>query len=74
MGAGQFAIFMAISNVGVAAGQAVTTGLIDTLDFRWLFSGLAIINLLAFPLMAAMRGDDNEPVTGKAGDLRLEIE
>ena len=73
MGAGQFAIFMAISNVGVAAGQAVTTGLIDTLDFHWLFSGLAIINLLAFPLMAAMRGDD-EPVTGEAGDLRLEIE
>ncbi|MCP4425233.1 MAG: MFS transporter [Chloroflexi bacterium] len=55
MGAGQFAIFMAISNAGTGLGQAATTGLIDTVDFRWIFAGLAVFNLLAFPLLAAMR-------------------
>ncbi len=57
MGAGQFAIFMAISNAGTGLGQAVTTGLIDTVDFRWIFVGLALVNLLALPLLAAMRAD-----------------
>ena len=58
MGAGQFAIFMAISNVGIGLGQSTTTSLIDTIDFRWIFVGLAIISLLSFPLLAAMRRDD----------------
>ena len=58
MGAGQFAIFMAISNVGIGLGQSASTSLIDTLDFRWIFVGLAVISLLSFPLLAAMRQDD----------------
>jgi hypothetical protein len=58
MGAGQFAIFMAISNIGVGLGQSASTSLIDTIDFRWIFVGLAIINLLSFPLLAMMRQDD----------------
>jgi len=58
MGAGQFAIFMAISNIGVGLGQSASTSLIDTVDFRWIFVGLALINLLSFPLLAVMRQDD----------------
>lgn len=58
MGAGQFAIFMAISNIGTGLGQATTTGLIDTIDFAWIFGALALLNLLSLPLLAAMRGDD----------------
>ncbi len=58
MGAGQFAIFMAISNIGVGLGQSASTSLIDTIDFRWIFVGLAVINLLLFPLLAMMRQDD----------------
>ncbi len=58
MGAGQFAIFMAISNVGVGLGQSTSTSLIDTIDFRWIFVGLAIFSLLSFPLLVAMRQDD----------------
>ncbi|MCP4422838.1 MAG: MFS transporter [Chloroflexi bacterium] len=58
MGAGQFAIFMAISNVGIGVGQATSTSLIDTLDFRWIFVGLAIVSLLSLPLLLAMRQDD----------------
>ncbi len=57
MGAGHFAIFMAISNAGTGLGQAATTGLIDTVDFRWIFIGLAVINLPAIPLLLAMRRD-----------------
>ncbi|MBK8904652.1 MAG: MFS transporter [Anaerolineaceae bacterium] len=58
MGAGQYAIFMAVSNIGVGLGQSASTSLIDTVDFRWIFVGLAIISLLSFPLLAAMRQDD----------------
>lgn len=58
MGAGQFAIFMAISNVGIGLGQSASTSLIDTIDFRWIFVGLAVVSLLSFPLLAVMRQDD----------------
>jgi predicted MFS family arabinose efflux permease len=58
MGAGQYAIFMAISNVGVGIGQSASTSLVDTVDFRWIFVGLAVVSLLSFPLLAAMRQDD----------------
>lgn len=72
MGAGQFAIFMAISNVGVGLGQSASTSLIDTLDFRWIFVGLALISLLSLPLLLAMRRDDkrdpNPLLTAVSGD------
>ena len=58
MSAGQFAIFMAISNAGTGAGQALTTGLIDTVDFRWIFVGLALVNLAALPILIKMRAND----------------
>lgn len=57
MGAGQFAIFMAVSNVGTGLGQSLSTGLIDTLDFSWIFAILAIVNLLSIPLFQLMRQD-----------------
>jgi MFS transporter, PAT family, beta-lactamase induction signal transducer AmpG len=59
MGAGQFAIFMAISNAGTGVGQAASTGLIDTVDFRWIFVGLALINLLVIPLLLTMQARDS---------------
>ncbi len=65
IGAGQFAIFMAISNVGTGLGQSITTGLIDTIDFHWIFISMAAFNLLAIPLLLAMRGDQ-PPVTQTA--------
>jgi predicted MFS family arabinose efflux permease len=64
MGAGQFAIFMAISNVGTGIGQAASTGLIDTVDFHWIFVGLALINLLAIPLLLTMQARDSYVLPG----------
>lgn len=55
LGAATFATFMAISNIGTGLGQATTTGLIDTIDFRWLFAMLGVLNLLLLPLMRQMR-------------------
>jgi len=57
IGAGHFAIFMAISNVGTGIGQATTTGLIDVVSFRLIFVGLAAMNLIVFPLLIGMRAD-----------------
>jgi hypothetical protein len=34
--------------------------LIDTIDFRWIFVGLALISLLSFPLLVAMRRHDKQ--------------
>lgn len=64
MGAGQFAIFMAISNVGTGMGQATTTGLIDTVEFQWIFIGLALINLLAIPILITMQTRDSYVLPG----------
>ncbi len=62
IGAGQFAIFMAISNVGTGIGQATATGLIDTVSFRWIFAGMALVNFAIFPLLLTMRADDHQPM------------
>ena len=70
MGAGHFAIFMAISNAGTGIGQAATTGLIDTVDFRWIFVGLAVINLMAFPLLPAMQSQHDQ-MPGRSDQLPL---
>ena len=64
MGAGHFAIFMAISNAGTGIGQAASTGLIDTIDFHWIFVGLALINLLAIPLLLIMSARDSYVLPG----------
>ena len=49
---------MAISNIGVGMGQSASTSLVDTVDYRWIFVGLAVVSLLSFPLLMAMRQDD----------------
>jgi PAT family beta-lactamase induction signal transducer AmpG len=64
MGAGQFALFMAISNAGTGAGQAATTGLIDSVDFRWIFVVLAAINVLAIPLLRSMQNHEAQASPG----------
>lgn len=66
MGAGHFAIFMAISNAGTGIGQATSTGLIDTIDFRWIFVGLALVSMLSFPLLLIMRADDTSTAFQKS--------
>ncbi len=58
IGAGHFAIFMAISNVGTGVGQAASTGLIDAVDFHWIFLGMGIINLMVIPMLRSMRADE----------------
>lgn len=72
MGAGHFAIFMAISNVGIGLGQSASTSLIDTLDFRWIFAGLAVVSLFSLPLLLAMyqdnKRDPNPLLTAVSGD------
>jgi PAT family beta-lactamase induction signal transducer AmpG len=72
MGAGQFAIFMAISNAGTGAGQAAATGLIDTIDYRWIFMGLALINLLAIPLLLRMQANARYALSLADGSLPLD--
>jgi PAT family beta-lactamase induction signal transducer AmpG len=51
LAAGTFALFMAVSNIGTGLGQATTTGLIDVVDYRWLFAALGLLNLLCLPLL-----------------------
>ena len=55
---------MAISNAGTGIGQAASTGLIDTIDFHWIFVGLALINLLAIPLLLIMSARDSYVLPG----------
>lgn len=71
MGAGMFAIFMAISNIGTGIGQATTTGLIDTINFSWIFAGLAILNLFALPVLARMQAMETTPTTPENSPLPL---
>ncbi|MCA9941058.1 MAG: MFS transporter [Anaerolineales bacterium] len=61
LGAATFAIFMAIGNVGTGLGQATTTGLIDTIDFRWLFALLGVMNLTLLPLLYRLRRLESAP-------------
>jgi PAT family beta-lactamase induction signal transducer AmpG len=64
IGASSFATFMAISNIGTGAGQATTTGLIGdvhnpasaVVDYRWIFLGMALLNLVCIPLLLAIQG------------------
>lgn len=66
VGASSFAIFMAISNIGVALGQATTTRLIgeDGSNLRWVFAALAVLNLLCFPLLLSIRADSRDEDLG----------
>ena len=49
--ASMFAILMAVANIGIGVGFAVTGQLVDTIGYRWSFVGLGLLNLLALPLL-----------------------
>ncbi|HEY9076462.1 MAG TPA: MFS transporter [Anaerolineaceae bacterium] len=49
--ASMFSILMAIANLGTGIGLGVTGALVDILDYRWTLVALAMINLLALPML-----------------------
>ena len=60
LGAASYAIFMAISNAGIAVGQGLTNSLIDTIDEPVIFISLAFLNLALFPIFASMRRNKDD--------------
>ena len=59
--ASMFAILMAVANIGIGVGFAVTGLLVDAIGYRWTFVGLALLNLLALPLIPLIfRRNENE--------------
>ncbi len=49
-----FAISMAVSNIGQAAGDGIATGLTDNIGFVNVFRVVALFNLIVFPLLAVV--------------------
>ncbi|MFO7678618.1 MAG: MFS transporter [Chloroflexota bacterium] len=49
--ASMFAIMMALSNLGTAVGEGVSTALTDDIGFSAVFWGLAAFNLILFPIL-----------------------
>jgi PAT family beta-lactamase induction signal transducer AmpG len=54
--ASMFAILMAIANLGTGVGFAVSGRLVDTIGYQWTFVTIALLNLLALPLIPAIFG------------------
>jgi PAT family beta-lactamase induction signal transducer AmpG len=49
--ASMFAILMAIANIGTGVGLAVSGSLVDAIGYRWTFACIALLNLVALPLL-----------------------
>jgi PAT family beta-lactamase induction signal transducer AmpG len=49
--ASMFALMMALSNVGTAIGEGLSTGLTDNIGFSAVFRLLAGLNVVTFPLL-----------------------
>lgn len=49
-----FSILMAVANIGTGIGLGVTYLMADQLGFRWSFVAIALLNLLALPLISAI--------------------
>ncbi len=49
-----FAISMAVSNIGQAAGDGIATGLTDNIGFINVFRAVALFNLIVFPLLVVV--------------------
>ena len=49
--ASMFAILMAIANIGTGMGFAVSGQLVDAIGYQWTFIAIALLNLLALPLI-----------------------
>ena len=52
--ASMFAILMAIANIGTGVGLAVGGSLVDAIGYRWTFVAIALLNLLAIPLIPSI--------------------
>jgi PAT family beta-lactamase induction signal transducer AmpG len=52
--ASMFAILMAIANIGTGIGLPISGILSDSIGFRWTFLVIALLNLLAIPLLPAI--------------------
>jgi PAT family beta-lactamase induction signal transducer AmpG len=46
-----FSILMAVANIGTGIGLGITGVMADNLGFRWSFVVIALLNILALPLM-----------------------
>jgi len=49
--ASMFSILMAVTNVAQGVGMAVGGGLTDAIGFRWTFAIIAVLNVVALPLL-----------------------
>ncbi len=54
--ASMFSILMAVANIGTGVGFAVSGRLVDTIGYQWTFVAVALLNLLALPLIPAIFG------------------
>jgi len=54
--ASMFSILMAVTNVAQGAGMAISGISADAVGFRWTFAILALLNILALPLLPAIFG------------------
>jgi PAT family beta-lactamase induction signal transducer AmpG len=60
LGAGTYAVYMAVSNLFVGLAAATVQRLIDTVPYQWQFWALALLSLLLYPfLMRIARDNDN---------------
>jgi PAT family beta-lactamase induction signal transducer AmpG len=63
--ASMFAILMAVNNISQGVGMALSGVLADTIGFRWAFVALALLNLLALPILPVLFGRGKvKPVSG----------
>jgi PAT family beta-lactamase induction signal transducer AmpG len=65
--AAMFSILMAVANIGTGIGLAVTGSLVDGLGFPVTFIIIAVINLMALPLIPMV-------FRGKAADPAVAVE
>jgi predicted MFS family arabinose efflux permease len=64
-----FSILMAACNVAQGVGMALSGVLADGIGFRWTFVVLALVNVLAVPLLPALFGRRScDPVSATAQD------
>lgn len=59
--ASMFAILMAVANIGTGIGLGLSGVLVDGIGYRWTFAILAIMNLLALPLLSTIFPRQSQP-------------
>jgi PAT family beta-lactamase induction signal transducer AmpG len=63
--ASMFAILMAAVNVAQGAGMAASGLLTDAVGYRWTFAALAVLNVLALPLLPQIADEPLIPATAE---------